>query len=90
MEVTDEGIVLSFKYADIVKMAMVNIQQKLEEAKLQSKMILQVHDELNFDVLTSELEQVKAIVKEGMEKACELSVPLSVDMGVGANWHEAH
>ncbi|WP_282036273.1 DNA polymerase I [Saccharicrinis aurantiacus] len=76
--------------ADIVKMAMVNIQQKLEEAKLQSKMILQVHDELNFDVLTSELEQVKAIVKDGMEKACELSVPLSVDMGVGANWHEAH
>ena len=76
--------------ADIIKMAMVVIQKELETQGLQSKMILQVHDELNFDVLRSELEQVKEIVKSGMENACKLSVPLSVDMGVGANWHEAH
>lgn len=76
--------------ADIIKIAMVNIQKELKNNKLQSKMMLQVHDELNFDVLNDELEQVKDIVKTGMEKACELSVPLSVDMGVGINWHEAH
>ena len=76
--------------ADIIKMAMVVIQKELIQQGLQSKMILQVHDELNFDVVKSELEQVKEIVKTGMENACKLSVPLSVDMGVGANWHEAH
>ncbi len=76
--------------ADIIKMAMVSIQSELQKQGLQSKMILQVHDELNFDVLQSELDQVKEIVKTGMEQACKLSVPLSVDMGVGQNWHEAH
>ncbi len=76
--------------ADIIKMAMVAIQDRLNKEGLKSKMILQVHDELNFDVLKSELEQVKEIVKTGMEKACKLSVPLSVDMGVGINWHQAH
>jgi DNA polymerase-1 len=76
--------------ADIVKMAMVKIQEDLHKAGLKSKMILQVHDELNFDVEKEELEQVKEIVKSGMENACQLSVPLSVDMGVGVNWHEAH
>ncbi len=76
--------------ADIIKMAMVAIQKELKKQKLKSKMILQVHDELNFDVLNDELDQVKEIVKNGMENACKLSVPLSVDMGVGINWHEAH
>ncbi len=76
--------------ADVIKMAMVAIQSELDKHQLQSKMILQVHDELNFDVLKNELEQVKQIVKECMENACELSVPLSIDMGVGVNWHEAH
>ncbi|WP_075591311.1 DNA polymerase I [Labilibacter marinus] len=76
--------------ADIIKMAMVTIQAELEKQGLQSKMMLQVHDELNFDVLKSELEQVKEIVKTGMESACQLSVPLSIDMGEGKNWHEAH
>ncbi len=76
--------------ADIIKMAMVAIQEQLNKENLQSKMILQVHDELNFDVLKSELEQVKDIVKAGMENACKLSVPLSVDMGAGTNWHQAH
>ncbi len=76
--------------ADIIKMAMVDIQKELKNRNLQSKMILQVHDELNFDVLKEELEEVKEIVKNGMENACKLSVPLSIDMGVGNNWHEAH
>ncbi|MGQ1785419.1 DNA polymerase I [Saccharicrinis sp. GN24d3] len=76
--------------ADIIKMAMVNIQAELDKRNLKSRMILQVHDELNFDVVKSELVEVKDIVKKGMENACKLSVPLSVDMGVGANWHEAH
>ena len=76
--------------ADIIKQAMVNIQKRFESEKLASKMILQVHDELNFDVLKAEEEQVKVIVKEEMENAIKLSVPLDVDMGVGVNWLEAH
>ncbi len=76
--------------ADIIKMAMVHIQKELHQKQLKSRMILQVHDELNFDVDQNELEQVKDIVKRGMENACTLSVPLSVDMGIGKNWHEAH
>ena len=76
--------------ADIIKMAMVHIQKELDQQQLKSKMILQVHDELNFDVDKNELDQIKDIVKKGMENACKLSVPLSVDMGIGSNWHEAH
>ncbi|WP_430811404.1 MULTISPECIES: DNA polymerase I [unclassified Carboxylicivirga] len=76
--------------ADIIKQAMVNIQKRFEAEELASKMILQVHDELNFDVLKNELEQVKTIVKEEMENAIELSVPFEVEMGVGINWLEAH
>ncbi|MBK3516586.1 DNA polymerase I [Carboxylicivirga marina] len=76
--------------ADIIKQAMVNIQKRFESENIASKMILQVHDELNFDVLKSEEEQVKAIVKEEMENAISLSVPFDVDMGVGVNWLEAH
>ncbi|MBI9061057.1 MAG: DNA polymerase I [Marinilabiliaceae bacterium] len=76
--------------ADIIKQAMVNIGKRFEAEQIQSKMILQVHDELNFDVVKSELEQVKAIVKEEMENAIKLEVPLDVDMGVGLNWLEAH
>jgi len=76
--------------ADIIKQAMVNIGKRFEADNIQSKMILQVHDELNFDVVKSELDQVKAIVKEEMENAIKLEVPLDVDMGVGLNWLEAH
>lgn len=76
--------------ADIIKQAMVNIGKRFEAEDVQSKMILQVHDELNFDVVKSELDQVKAIVKEEMENAIKLEVPLDVDMGVGLNWLEAH
>ena len=76
--------------ADIIKVAMINIYKRLNEENLQSKMILQVHDELNFDVLNEELEQVKSIVIQEMENAVKLKVPLSVDCGFGKNWLEAH
>ncbi len=76
--------------ADIIKMAMVCIKREFDQRKLQSKMILQVHDELNFDVLKGELEIVKEVVRDCMENVVQLSVPLSVEMGVGQNWQEAH
>ncbi|MDF1575484.1 MAG: DNA polymerase I [Bacteroidales bacterium] len=76
--------------ADIIKIAMIRIQEVFEEEKLKSALILQVHDELNFDVLPRELERVKEITKTEMENAAILSVPLIVDMGQGANWLEAH
>ncbi|MCK5136871.1 MAG: DNA polymerase I [Bacteroidales bacterium] len=76
--------------ADVVKIAMVQIQSAFEKEKLKTGMILQVHDELNFDVWPDELERVKQIVKEKMENASVLQVPLVVDMGEGANWLEAH
>lgn len=76
--------------ADLIKVAMVNIQNRLEEEKLRTKMILQVHDELVFEVKSSELEKVKKLVKHEMENAITLDVPLKVDVGVGKNWLEAH
>ena len=76
--------------ADIIKIAMIRIQRAFEEEKLESALILQVHDELNFDVLPKELDRVKEITKKEMENATTLSAPLIVDMGVGANWLEAH
>lgn len=76
--------------ADIIKIAMINIYTQFKVQNLKSKMILQVHDELNFDVYQSELETVKEIVKHEMESAAKLHVPLTVDMGVGNNWLEAH
>ncbi len=76
--------------ADIIKVAMVNIDRRLREENLQARMVLQVHDELVFDVPETELEQVRQLVKLEMENAVTLSVPLVVDIGVGANWSEAH
>jgi DNA polymerase-1 len=76
--------------ADIIKLAMIRIHEAFRNEKLQSKMILQVHDELVFDVLKQEMEQVKEIVRREMEGACPLSVPLTVEMGEGKNWLEAH
>ncbi len=76
--------------ADIIKLAMVRIYRRLEEKQLKSKMILQVHDELNFNVYKDELEIVKTIVKEEMERVIELKVPLLAECGVGNNWLEAH
>lgn len=76
--------------ADIIKIAMVNIQRKLEQENLLAKMILQVHDELNFTVPVNELETVRKLVVYEMEHAFPLNVPLIVDCGVGNNWLEAH
>ncbi len=76
--------------ADIIKIAMVRIARRLEEEQLKSRMILQVHDELNFNVPVDEIDQVKTIVNEEMEKAYSLQVPLLADSGTGNNWLEAH
>ena len=76
--------------ADIIKIAMINIQKKLVNENWKSKMLLQVHDELVFDVHNSELERIKPMIKEEMESAFVLDVPLEVDMGEGRNWLEAH
>lgn len=76
--------------ADIIKIAMINIQKKLVNENWKSKMLLQVHDELVFDVHNSELEQIKPMIKQEMESAFTLAVPLEVDMGTGRNWLEAH
>lgn len=76
--------------ADIIKIAMINIQRILEEGNYQSKMLLQVHDELVFDVHKNELETLKPILKSEMENAYKLSIPLVVDLGAGKNWLEAH
>jgi DNA polymerase I len=76
--------------ADIIKIAMINIYRQFEMLKLKSKMVLQVHDELNFDVLKTELEQVKQIVKTEMEGAVELDVQLTVEMNAAGNWLDAH
>ena len=76
--------------ADIIKIAMVKIADRLKREGLKAEMLLQVHDELNFNVPLDEVERVKTLVKEEMEGAFSLSVPLRVDIGVGQNWLEAH
>lgn len=76
--------------ADIIKIAMINIHNKLISGKFKTKMLLQVHDELVFDVYKPELENIKKLVKTEMENAYKLSVPLVVDLGVGKDWLEAH
>ncbi len=76
--------------ADIIKIAMVRIDQRLEREGLKTQMILQVHDELNFNVPIDELERVQTLVREEMEGAYQLRVPLKVDIGTGHNWLEAH
>lgn len=76
--------------ADIIKVAMVRIWKRFKEEGIRSKMILQVHDELNFSVYPEEREQVERIVIEEMQNACQLNVPLTADAGWGSNWLEAH
>ena len=76
--------------ADIIKVAMVRIFNRFEQEKLKSRMILQVHDELNFNVYKDETDRVKQIVLEEMEQAYRLQVPLIADCGCGINWLEAH
>jgi DNA polymerase-1 len=69
---------------------MIRIYERMNSEKLMSKMILQVHDELIFEVLTDELETLKRIVLSEMSEAVKLDVPLKVDWGTGKNWFEAH
>ncbi|MBT4881354.1 MAG: DNA polymerase I [Flavobacteriales bacterium] len=76
--------------ADIVKKAMIDVQVEMDKRGMQSKMLLQVHDELVFDMHNSESEELKSLVKEKMEQAVTLKVPLIVDIGEGVNWLEAH
>ena len=76
--------------ADIIKIAMINIHRKLTSGNWKSKMLLQVHDELVFDVHNSELEKIQPMIKHEMENAFILDVPLDVEIGAGRNWLEAH
>ncbi|MFD1161710.1 DNA polymerase I [Hwangdonia seohaensis] len=76
--------------ADIIKIAMINIYNKLQEGDYKTKMLLQVHDELVFDVYKPELEAMKTLIKTEMEQAFVMDVPLDVEMDVGENWLEAH
>ena len=76
--------------ADIIKKAMINVDRKMKEAGMQSRMVLQVHDELVFDALLSEADDLKKLVTEEMENVIQLSIPLTVECNYGKNWLEAH
>lgn len=76
--------------ADIIKIAMINIHKKFEEMQCKSKMLLQVHDELVFDIHNDELEEMKKLIQDEMQNAYKMTVPLDVEVGVGENWLEAH
>ena len=76
--------------ADIIKLAMINVDKRITDAGLQSKMVLQIHDELVFDAVKEEIETLQQIVKEEMENVISLSVPLTVECNYGNNWLEAH
>ncbi|GAA3534833.1 DNA polymerase I [Aeromicrobium panaciterrae] len=75
--------------ADVIKVAMLNVERALDEAGLASRMLLQVHDELVFEVAPGELEQVEQVVRAQMASAADMSVPLDVSVGIGRTWHEA-
>ncbi len=74
--------------ADLIKLAMIRIDEEIRKRKLKSRMTLQVHDELVFEVPEGEVETMKAMVREHMEAAHELAVPLRVELGVGPNWRD--
>jgi DNA polymerase-1 len=76
--------------ADLIKLAMINIFQLIKEQRLGARMILQVHDELIFEVPDAEIDMMKRLVKREMEGVMKLTVPIKVDMGVGKNWDQAH
>jgi DNA polymerase-1 len=76
--------------ADIIKLAMIGVDKKITEAGLKSKMVLQIHDELVFDAIPEEIEELKKIVVEQMENVVTLSIPLTVECNYGKNWLEAH
>jgi DNA polymerase-1 len=74
--------------ADIIKIAMIHIDAEMVQRNLKSKMLLQVHDELIFEVEEEEIDIMKDLVKRGMESVVNLLVPLRVDMGLGVNWYD--
>ena len=76
--------------ADVIKLAMIGVHGAMKEANLKSKMLLQVHDELVFDVHESEVELMQNLVRKEMESAVELAVPMEVEMEVADNWLDAH
>jgi DNA polymerase-1 len=76
--------------ADMIKVAMINIHKAMKKANLKSKMILQVHDELVFDVSKDEVDTLKPMIKHEMENAIKMTVPMEVEVGIGFNWLEAH
>ena len=76
--------------AELIKIAMIDIHDKLAKEKLKAKMILQIHDELLFEFPEDEEDMLVPMVLNSMEKAMDLSVPLVVDYGIGNNWFEAH
>ena len=75
--------------ADIIKIAMIRVNQRLKDQKMKSRLVLQVHDELLIEAYAPELDEVQNILKEEMEHAAELKVPLEIDMHTGDNWYEA-
>ncbi|NIA20217.1 MAG: DNA polymerase I, partial [Xanthomonadaceae bacterium] len=76
--------------ADLIKLVMINLDHRLEAEGWQSKMIMQVHDELVFEVLPDEVESMREMVRQEMTEIVSLQVPLLVEIGVGKNWQEAH
>ena len=75
--------------ADIIKVAMLDIEKALDDAGLRSRMLLQVHDELVFEIATGERQALEELVRDKMGHAVELAVPLDVSVGVGRSWHDA-
>ena len=76
--------------ADMIKLAMIRIHRELKEGGFKTKMLLQVHDELVFDVPLTEVDRVKPLIEDGMRNALTMDVPIEVGMGTGKNWLEAH
>ena len=75
--------------ADIIKIAMVRVAERLREEGLASRLVLQIHDELDFEVPAAEVDALSSLVRETMEGVCELRVPLIADVSFGSNWAEA-
>jgi DNA polymerase-1 len=76
--------------ADMIKLAMIRVQQALTEAQLQSRLLLQVHDELVFDLAPGEADALREILIPGMTEALPLDCPIEIEIGIGQNWIEAH
>ena len=76
--------------AELIKIAMINVQKEIQKQKMKSKMILQIHDELLFESPKNEIDELVKMASYKMETAIKLSVPLKVDTGIGDNWYDAH